>query len=34
MNRDYFGNTREPFAITVAGSQIYVITKPKDVSEA
>ncbi|UKZ50161.1 hypothetical protein TrVGV298_004417 [Trichoderma virens] len=32
--RAYFGNNNEPFALTIAGSKIYVITKPKDVSDA
>ncbi|KAM0247338.1 hypothetical protein ACHAQJ_009895 [Trichoderma viride] len=32
--RAYFGNTNDPFAITLAGSKIYVITKSEDVAEA
>ncbi|EDN95674.1 hypothetical protein SS1G_11553 [Sclerotinia sclerotiorum 1980 UF-70] len=28
--REYFGNTREPFAITIMGQQIYVVTNPED----
>ncbi|KAF7862597.1 hypothetical protein EAF04_007470 [Stromatinia cepivora] len=28
--REYFGNTREPFAITIMGQQIYVVTNPDD----
>ncbi|CAG8958377.1 hypothetical protein HYFRA_00011054 [Hymenoscyphus fraxineus] len=28
--REYFGNTREPFAITIMGQLIYVITNPED----
>ncbi|KAL7791987.1 cytochrome P450 [Trichoderma ceciliae] len=32
--RAYFGNTNDPFAVTLAGSKIYVITKSKDVAEA
>ncbi|KAJ8124791.1 hypothetical protein O1611_g8848 [Lasiodiplodia mahajangana] len=32
--RLYFGNTREPFALTIAGSTTYVITRPQDVTEA
>ena len=31
MDRLYFGNTREPFAITVAGQTLYVLTSPPDV---
>ncbi|KAI0859747.1 cytochrome P450 [Xylaria cubensis] len=30
----YFGNTREPFALTIAGSTSYVVTRPRDVAEA
>ncbi|KAL8962323.1 MAG: hypothetical protein Q9193_001244 [Seirophora villosa] len=30
--RLYFGNTREPWGITIAGQQIYVVTSPSDVS--
>ncbi|GJN80327.1 hypothetical protein PLIIFM63780_003853 [Purpureocillium lilacinum] len=30
----YFGNTKEPFALTLAGSKLYVITRSKDVAEA
>lgn len=33
-HRKYFGDTREPFTITVAGSQLHVLTKPKDVGDA
>ena len=33
-SREYFGNTREPFTITVAGSRLCVLTKAKDVTEA
>ena len=29
----YFGNTREPYRITVAGKSIYVLTNPNDVQE-
>ena len=32
--REYFGDTREPFTITVAGSRLSVLTKAKDVAEA
>ncbi|KAF2675970.1 cytochrome P450 [Lentithecium fluviatile CBS 122367] len=32
--RIYFGNTRDPFAVTVAGRKLYVLTKATDVSEA
>ncbi|KAL8704585.1 MAG: hypothetical protein Q9201_002277 [Fulgogasparrea decipioides] len=31
-SREYFRNTREPYAITVAGERIYIITSPQDVS--
>lgn len=34
LPRAYFGNTNDPFAVTLAGSKIYVITKSKDVAEA
>ena len=30
----YCGNTREPFAISIAGSKLYVLTKASDVAEA
>jgi hypothetical protein len=29
---EYFGNTCEPFAITVAGQRLYMVTSPRDVS--
>lgn len=29
--REYFSNTREPFAITIMGQKIYIITHPDDV---
>ncbi|KAF7586369.1 hypothetical protein BBP40_009015, partial [Aspergillus hancockii] len=32
--RTYFNNTHDPFALTIANSVIYVITKPEDVAEA
>lgn len=32
--KNYFGNTREPFAITAAGSKLYILTNAKDVSAA
>ncbi|KAL9020275.1 MAG: hypothetical protein Q9185_002455 [Variospora sp. 1 TL-2023] len=32
--RLYCGNTREPFAISLAGSRIYVLTRASDVAEA
>ncbi|KAK9415715.1 hypothetical protein SUNI508_10193 [Seiridium unicorne] len=32
--RLYFGNTKEPFALTIAGSTTYVITRAQDVAEA
>ncbi|KAK3303785.1 putative cytochrome p450, partial [Chaetomium strumarium] len=31
---NYFGNSKEPFALTIANSKIYVITKSRDVAEA
>ena len=31
--RKHFGNTGEPFAITVAGQSIYVLTAPNDIEE-
>lgn len=31
-SRKYFGNTREPFAVTVMGQQLYVVTSSADVS--
>lgn len=31
-NREYFRNTREPFAITVAGTRIYIMTSSEAVS--
>lgn len=33
MTRNYFGRTREPFSIIVAGTKYYVITSPADASE-
>ena len=33
-SRKYLGNTREPFAVTLAGEKIYVLTSAKDVAEA
>ena len=30
--REYFGNTREPFALTLAGEKIYFLTSPDDVT--
>ena len=32
--RNYFGNTREPFAVTAGGRKFYIITRSKDVGEA
>ncbi|KAL8836816.1 MAG: hypothetical protein Q9170_002777 [Blastenia crenularia] len=32
--RIYCGNTREPFAISIAGGRLYVLTKASDVAEA
>ncbi|OCL04151.1 cytochrome P450, partial [Glonium stellatum] len=29
--REYFGNTREVFTITVAGEEMYIVTSPEDV---
>ena len=34
MYREYLGNTREPFALTVAGETLYVLTSPRDTTEA
>ena len=34
MCREYLGNTREPFALNVAGETLYVLTSPKDTTEA
>ena len=31
--RLYFGDSREPFAITVAGARLYIITAPQDATE-
>lgn len=33
-NRNYFSNTREPFAIIAAGSKLYILTNAKDVTTA
>lgn len=32
--REHFGDTREPFTLTVAGGQLHVLTNPKDVENA
>lgn len=32
--REYFRDTREPFTITIAGGQLHVLTKARDVSDA
>ncbi|GFF33514.1 25-hydroxycholesterol 7-alpha-hydroxylase [Aspergillus udagawae] len=32
--RNYYNNIQDPFALTIANSLIYVITKPQDVAEA
>ena len=32
--RRYFGNSREPFAITAAGSKLYIVTSSEDVAAA
>ncbi|ROT42880.1 putative cytochrome P450 oxidoreductase [Sodiomyces alkalinus F11] len=32
--RNYFGDTREPFALTIAGMKTYVLTRAEDVAEA
>ena len=34
VHRKYFGDTREPFALTLAGQTIYVLTSPQDVTAA
>jgi hypothetical protein len=31
-HREYFHNTRQPFGLTVAGQQLYIVTSPPDVS--
>ena len=33
-NRRYFGNSQQPFSITIAGTKLYILTNPKDISEA
>ena len=33
-NRRYFGNLQQPFSITIAGTKLYILTNPKDISEA
>ena len=30
--RLYFGNTRQPFSLTVMGEELYIVTSPEDVS--
>ncbi|KAL8980434.1 MAG: hypothetical protein Q9205_004475 [Flavoplaca limonia] len=30
--REYFGNVRKPFALTVMGQKLYIVTSPQDVS--
>lgn len=32
QNRNYFGDTREPFTVTVMGESMYILTSPNDVS--
>jgi hypothetical protein len=32
-NRAHFNNSKEPFAVTVAGSRLYILTNPKHVAE-
>ena len=34
MDRSYLGGTREPFALTVAGEKLYVLTSPQDVGDS
>lgn len=34
MDRKHFGDTREPFALTVAGEKLYVLTSPQDVADS
>ena len=34
MDRKYLGGTREPFALTVAGEKLYVLTSPQDVGDS
>lgn len=31
MRREYFGNTREIFSVTVMGQEMYIVTSPSDV---
>ncbi|KAL9037718.1 MAG: hypothetical protein Q9180_003565 [Flavoplaca navasiana] len=31
-SREYFGNVRKPFALTVMGQRLYIVTSPQDVS--
>lgn len=31
-DRKYFDNSREPFTITIAGAELYIITNPQDMS--
>ena len=33
FNKRYFQNTCEPFAITVAGQTLYIVTPPRDMSD-
>ena len=32
--REYFRNTREPFALTLGGEKLYILTSPEDVAVA
>lgn len=33
-HRQYFGDSRQPFAITLLGTKLYILTNPRDISEA
>ena len=34
LHRRYFNGSREPFTITLAGTKLYILSNPRDVSEA
>ena len=33
IGREYFGNTREPFALTLGGQKLHILTSPEDVKD-
>ena len=33
IGREYFGNTREPFALTLGGQTLHILTSPEDVKD-